>query len=80
MRCVKCPLPAIHGTWPYDYIYDLPFHSQQMKAFKTREGFETWMERYCYGVEDWNGYLREVGFERLMKLHQMEEKFNPSVY
>ena len=51
-----------------------------MKAFKTREGFEIWMERYCYGVEDWNEYLREVGFERLMKLHQMEEKFNPSVY
>lgn len=77
-----CEVPFASHPWnmAYDYIYDIPFHSEQMKAFKTREGFQEWMDRYCYGVEDWNGYLREVGFERLMKLHQMEEKFNPSVY
>lgn len=77
-----CEVPYASHPWnmAYDYLYDMPFHSEQMKAFRTREGFLEWMDKYCYEVEDWEGYLRKVGYERLAKLKQMEEKFNPSVY
>lgn len=77
-----CEVPFASHPWnmAYDYAYDIPFHSKQMAAFKTREGFLEWMDEYCYGVENWEGYLRKVGYERLMKLQQVEQRFNPNVY
>lgn len=64
----------------YDYAYDLPFHMEQLKAFKTREGFLAWMKRCCYDAGSWEGYCREVGLDRLAKLREMEAKFNPNFY
>ena len=77
-----CEVPFASHPWnmAYDYAYDIPFHSKQMAAFKTREGFLEWMDEYCYGVDNWEGYLRKVGYERLMKLQQVEQRFNPNVY
>lgn len=77
-----CEVPFASHPWnmAYDYAYDIPFHSKQMAAFKTREGFLKWMDEYCYGVDNWEGYLRKVGYERLMKLQQVEQRFNPNVY
>lgn len=77
-----CEVPFASHPWnmAYDYAYDIPFHSKQMAAFRTREGFLEWMDEYCYGVDNWEGYLRKVGYERLMKLQQVEQRFNPNVY
>jgi glutaconate CoA-transferase subunit A len=53
----------------------MPFHTEQLKVFKTKEGFEQWMQEYCYGVKDHNEYLEKVGFDRLEKLKSLERKF-----
>lgn len=77
---VEVPFGSHPWNMAYDYAYDIPFHSEQMAAFKTREGFLRWMDEYCYGVDSWEGYLQKVGYDRLMKLQQAEQRFNPGVY
>jgi glutaconate CoA-transferase subunit A len=77
-----CEVPFACHPWnmAYTYAYDIPFHSQMMKALKTREGFLDWLDEYIYGVENWDGYLRKVGFERLFKLQQIEQRFQSVTY
>ena len=77
-----CEVPFACHPWnmAYEYAYDIPFHAEQMKAFKTREGFLQWLEDYCYGVDDWEGYIKKVGYDRLWKLAHIEKKFNSNAY
>ena len=77
-----CEVPFASHPWnmAYEYAYDIPFHAEQLKAFKTRSGFLEWLDTYCYSAGDWEGYLRQVGFERLHKLHQVEQRFNENAY
>ena len=77
-----CEVPFGSHPWnmAYDYAYDLPFHTEQAKAFRTREGFLAWMDTYCYGVDSWDGYLKKVGYDRLFRLQQVEARFNPAAY
>ncbi|MDO4314150.1 MAG: CoA transferase [Oscillospiraceae bacterium] len=76
-----CEVPFACHPWnmAYEYAYDLPFHTEQVKAFRTREGFLAWMDDYCDAAGSWEGYLRRVGYERLMKLRQAEQRFDPGV-
>lgn len=72
---VEVPYACHPWNFPYEYIYDIPFHTKQMEAFKTREGFLEWLDEWCYGTDGWEGYLRKVGFDRLDKLSRTERKF-----
>ena len=70
----------LQSRFSYAYAYDLPFHSQQMEALKTREGFEQWMKDWCYDVKDHQGYLEKVGYQRLDRLRAVERRFCKLAY
>ncbi len=73
---VEVPYACHPWNFPYEYAYDLPFHMEQMQAFRTREGFLNWLEKWCYGAENWGEYLKMVGYDRLDKLSRLERMFN----
>ena len=77
---VELPFGSHPWNFPYEYQYDMPFHMDMQKAFKTREGFLEWLDEWVYGVEDWEGYLKKVGYDRLHKLVQIERRFQKSYY
>lgn len=77
---VELPYACHPWNFPYAYAYDLPFHSEQMKILKTREGFEQWMQDWCYGLTGHEEYLRKVGYERLDKLRAVERRFCKLTY
>jgi len=77
---VELPFACHPWNFPLEYAYDIPFHMQQMSAYKTREGFLAWLEEWCYEAGSWEGYLRKVGYERLHKLVQVERRFNTIAY
>lgn len=72
---VELPFACHPWNMPYAYAYDIPFHMQQLAAFRTREGFEKWLEEWCFGVDGWDGYLEKVGWGRLEKLRRIEKRF-----
>ncbi len=77
---VEVPFASHPWNFPYAYAYDMPFHTQQLAAFKTREGFEKWLEEYCFAPGSWEGYLEKVGYGRLEKLRQLERRFTKLNY
>lgn len=60
---------------PGKYYYDEEHISEWLKASKTDEGTKDYLDKYVYGVEDFNGYLEAVGgmrkFEYLTKVEQL---------
>lgn len=72
---VELPFASHPWNFPYEYAYDVPFHSKQMAAFRTREGFLSWLDEWCFETKSWEGYLEKVGWDRLFKLKQIERKF-----
>lgn len=76
----EVPFASHPWNMPYYYAYDIPFHMQQLDAFRTREGFEKWLEEWCFGVSGWEGYLEKVGWSRLEKLRQIEKRFTRVSY
>lgn len=72
---VEVPFACHPWNMPYYYAYDIPFHMKQLAAFRTREGFEKWMDEWCFGVDSWEGYLAKVGWNRLEKLRRVERRF-----
>ena len=74
---VHLPYACHPWNFPYDYAYDIPFHGEQTRAFKTREGFLAWLDEWCFGTKDHEEYLDKVGRERLAKLKDIEQKFCP---
>ena len=77
---VELPFACHPWNMPYAYIYDIPFHMRQLNLFKTRDGYLKWLEEWCFGVEDWDGYLRKVGWDRLEKLRKVEKQFTRVSY
>ncbi len=77
---VEVPYGSHPWNFPYEYQYDMPFHMDLMKQFKTREGFLEWLDEWIYGTEDWEGYLKKVGYDRLHKLTVIEQKFQKARY
>lgn len=76
----EVPYACHPWNFPYAYAYDIPFHSVQLDAFKTRAGFEKWLEEYCFAPGSWEGYLEKVGYARLEKLRQLERRFTKANY
>lgn len=74
---VHLPFACHPWNFPYDYAYDIPFHSMQVKSFKTREGYLAWLDEWCYGTKDHDEYLDKVGRDRLQKLADIEKKYSP---
>ncbi len=72
---VELPYACHPWNFPYAYAYDLPFHSQFIATIRKREGFEQWMQEWCYGVDDHEGYLKKVGYDRLDTLRRVERRF-----
>lgn len=77
---VEVPFACHPWNFPYTYAYDLPFHMEQMNAYKTREGFLAWLEEWCHKAGSWEGYLDKVGRERLDKLAKIEKTFTEKPY
>ncbi|MGE4274345.1 MAG: CoA transferase subunit A [Desulfitobacterium sp.] len=77
---VEVPYACHPWNFPYAYAYDMPFHTEQLAAFKTREGFEKWLEEYCFAPGSWEGYLEKVGYGRLDKLRRLENRFTKANY
>ncbi|MBT9171635.1 MAG: 3-oxoadipate CoA-transferase subunit A [Syntrophomonadaceae bacterium] len=75
---VEVPFASHPWNFPYAYAYDIPFHAQQMEAYRTREGFLNWLDEWCFAAGSWDGYLRKVGWDRLFKLQQVERRFTLS--
>jgi glutaconate CoA-transferase subunit A len=73
---VETPYACHPWNCPYEYAYDIPFHTKQVQAFKTREGFLAWLEEWCFAPGNWEGYLKKVGYDRLFRLSQIEKRFN----
>lgn len=74
---VHLPFACHPWNFPYEYAYDIPFHGEQTRAFKTREGFLAWLDTWCFGIKDHDAYLDKVGRERLRKLAEIEQRFCP---
>ena len=72
---VELPYACHPWNFPYANAYDLPFHTQQLAQFKTRQGFLDWIEEWCLNVEDHDSYLKKVGYDRLESLRAIERKF-----
>lgn len=72
---VELPFASHPWNFPYRYAYDIPFHSEQMEAFRSREGFLKWLDEWCFSAGSWDGYLDKVGRDRLLKLEQIEKRF-----
>lgn len=61
------PLPVAGYYW-----MDIPFRREIVRASKTREGIENWMDAWVYRVKDFNAYKEKIGADRLGKLREME--------
>jgi len=77
---VEVPFACHPWNMPYEYAYDIPFHMEQLAAFKTREGFEKWLEEWLFGAGSWEGYLEKVGYHRLDRLRRVERRYTRADY
>lgn len=55
------------------YWMDNPFRQTFIKAAKSQETVEDWLNEWVYNVKDHNEYLAKVGYDRLLKLMEMEQ-------
>ena len=72
---VKVPFGSHGRGCAYCYPMDVPYGLQLQKVWSTAEGFEKWAEEWIYGVDDWEGYCRKVGWERLSRLAMAERRY-----
>ncbi|MDH7480213.1 MAG: CoA-transferase [Syntrophomonadaceae bacterium] len=72
---VKVPFGSHGRGCAYCYAMDVPYGLQLADAWATEEGFNRWAEEWIYGVEDWSGYCRKLGWERLYKLADAERRY-----
>ncbi|HUK27074.1 MAG TPA: CoA-transferase [Candidatus Acidoferrales bacterium] len=60
------------GAHPYAcyryYDYDWEHIEQYAEQAKTPNGFQEYLDKYIYGVEDNWEYLKQVGFEKILRL------------
>jgi len=71
---VQAPFGSHPGEMPYLYARDEPGIKEWVGANKTAEGAQAYLDKYIYGVKDFEEYLALFGRERLDKLVEMREK------
>ncbi|TMA91082.1 MAG: CoA transferase subunit A [Deltaproteobacteria bacterium] len=58
---------------------DDDFYFEYHKATRTRDGFEQWLKKWVFGVEDHRGFLNLLGKERVENLKAEGGLFAPAV-
>lgn len=76
--CVDAVVEVPFGCHPhncaYMYEFDIPYISDLLKTFKTREGFLEWVDKNIMQVPDWETHLDMVGRDRLQALVDSDKK------
>lgn len=72
---VHAPFGAHWREASFFYHHDLAYGLDAFKQFATQEGFEAWVEKYILGTKDWDDYCKLVGYDRLLRLMQSEQKY-----
>ena len=69
---VKAIVEVPFGAHPYAcyryYDYDWEHIEQYAEEAKDPKTFQEYLDRYVYNVEDNWGYLKEVGYEKILRL------------
>ena len=70
-----CEVPfGAHPTqMPYLYFFDEPHIRGWLTQSKTAAGTQAYLEKYVYGVTDFNGYLDLIGAKHLDDLRSLEQ-------
>ena len=65
---------------PYQYFFDEPHIREWLELSKTEEGAQSYMDKYVFGVADFDEYLELIGGLRTMQqLKQIEQLRAPMV-
>jgi glutaconate CoA-transferase, subunit A len=69
----EVPYGSYPGNMPYEYFSDEEHLSRWMEAEADVEGYKLWLERYVWGVGDFNEYLQRCGgLARMTQLRRQE--------
>jgi glutaconate CoA-transferase subunit A len=69
----EVPFGSYPGNMPYEYFSDEVHLKQWMEAEADVEGFRAFLERYLFGVADFNEYLQRCGgLPRMQELRRQE--------
>jgi acyl CoA:acetate/3-ketoacid CoA transferase alpha subunit len=70
----EVPYGAHPVQMPYLYFFDEKHIASWLELSKTEEGTKEYLDRYVFGVNDFNEYLERVGgMERMQQLERIEE-------
>jgi len=80
--CVDAVVHVPYGSYPCNmpgkYYFDLEHLKEWSEAEKDLQSFEKFLNKYIYGVKDWNEYLEVCGgqkrLEELRKIELLEDK------
>jgi len=74
--CVDAVVELPFGAHPLGvagyYWLDTPFRRDWLKASKTQEGFDAWVEEWVLSWDKFEEYLQKLGSDRLAKLRKLE--------
>ena len=75
---VDAVVHAAYGSYPGEmaYLYgrDEPAIKEWVDMSKTAEGAQAYLDKYVYGVENHDEYLKLIGDERLQRCVELREK------
>lgn len=78
---VEAPYGCHPCQMPYRYYFDEEHMAEWLKVSRTEEGTQEYLEKYIYGVADFNAYLQAIGgMGKLTYLRQVEELRQPPIY
>jgi len=71
----SCHPSPVQGYYNRDNAWFADYH----KASRTEADFRKWLDRWVFGVDDWYGYLEQVGEARLASLRPRSGLLSDSV-
>jgi len=76
----EVPFGAHPALMPYQYFFDEAHIREWLELSKTEEGVQSYMDKYVFGVADFDEYLERIGGLRTMRLlKQIEQLRAPMV-
>lgn len=72
---VEVPFGSHGRGCSYYYAMDVPYGLQIAQAWATEDGFKRWADEWIFEIQDWEGYCSKVGWDRLTRLAQAEQRF-----
>jgi len=77
---VEAPFGSHPCQMPYQYFFDEQHIGEWLTLSKTDEGVKSYLEKYVYGTEDLEEYLRLIGgktrLQQLEKIERLEKPMN----